>query len=243
MRHSDRVPFIHYHHFESTPSTNTWAMQNAASFDREGITIVTADEQSAGRGRLDRKWVSPAGVNLYMTFCLFLNEGEVNISNIPQILALAAAEVIQEIGVDARLKWPNDLVVKGKKIGGILCETKPLEEMRFIAIGIGLNINMSDEFLENATSLLIECGQLQHCDSIKILIEERFLSFLALFKDEGFKRFCEAFRQKLYMPEPFRFHHNHQIVKGRFDSLNADGSLTLLLDSGEKKSYCYGEIL
>lgn len=238
---------IDYHHFKSIYSTNTWALQNAAKLDREAITIITTEEQSAGRGRLNRVWESPAGLNLYITFGLFVGEGQVNVSNIPQILALATADVIHELGIEAQLKWPNDIVIDGKKVGGILCETKPIDDDRFVAVGLGLNINMSDEVIQetvpNATSLLIESGQKHHCDSIKILLEERFLDFLATFMDEGFDRFCEAFRAKIYKPKLFHFHHQDQVTKGEFESLNSDGSLTLLLDSGEKKTYYYGEII
>lgn len=234
---------IQYHHFESIPSTNTWSMQNADAFDREAVTIVTANTQSAGRGRLSRLWESPAGVNLYLTFCLFVEEGEVNISNIPQILALAVAEVIQKISIEAQLKWPNDIVIKGKKIGGILCETKPMNDCRFVAVGLGLNVNASDKIPSTATSLLLESGVVQPLDSIKILIEEHFLADLALFRDEGFKRFCGAFQQKLYMPQTFQFHHGDQITTGAFHSLNEDGSLSLLLENGMKKTFYYGEII
>ncbi|MEM1282817.1 MAG: biotin--[acetyl-CoA-carboxylase] ligase [Chlamydiota bacterium] len=238
---------IDRHHFNTIYSTNTWALQNAATFDREAITIVTTDGQSAGRGRLNRVWESPTGVNLYMTFGIFVEEGEIYISNIPQILALAAADLIHELGVEAQLKWPNDIVIRGKKVGGILCETKPIEDHRFVAVGIGLNINMSDETIReivpNATSLLIETGQKQHCDSIKILLEEHFIESLAIFMEEGFDKFFEAFQAKIYKPKTFHFHHQDQITKGQFESLNPDGSLTLLLNNGEKKTYHYGEIV
>lgn len=238
---------IDYHHFNSLYSTNTWALQNATTFDREAISIVSTNEQSAGRGRLNRVWESPAGVNLYMTFGLFITENEVSISNIPQILALAVADVIHELGLEAQLKWPNDIVIRDKKVGGILCETKPIDDQRFVAVGLGLNINMSSEVIQekipNATSLLIESGQKHHCDAIKILLEERFLEFLTTFMNEGFDHFCEAFRSKIYKPKIFKFHHQNKITEGEFESLNSDGSLTLLLNSGEKKTYHYGEII
>ena len=147
-------------HFPIIDSTNTWAKTHAAELNPSSFTIITADEQTAGRGRFKREWVSPNGCNLYVSYVFFLEQLDSNVGNIPQVLALAAYEVVQQWVPLVKLKWPNDLVIQDKKVAGILSEVTQVGSIWAVIIGIGLNINMPESLIKTidrpATSLMIE---------------------------------------------------------------------------------------
>ncbi len=105
-------------------STNTYAKEHAASFPKDRITCVTAEEQSAGRGRYKRKWVSPRGVNIYATFYFRLPAKTIHLGCLGHVIALSLAACLIQKGFKPKIKWPNDLLVSGKKISGVLCETQ-----------------------------------------------------------------------------------------------------------------------
>lgn len=145
---------------DSTTSTNDTAMEiGLRRKDPEGIVVV-ADSQSRGRGRLGRSWVSPPGVNLYLTVLL---RPSLQVKETTIIVLMAAVAVVSAIrkhtGLKAEIKWPNDILIKGRKTGGVLLEMRSDSgNMNFIALGIGVNVNLSldmlpEELRESATSL------------------------------------------------------------------------------------------
>lgn len=149
-------------HFRTVHSTNSWAKEHKNEFAQDQLTLITVDEQTAGRGRFDRVWVSPPGQNVYASFCFFVPgpcQGAINIS---QMLAVPAVRTLEQLGVEAQIKWPNDLMIENKKVAGILCETTPVGDKTCVIIGIGINVNMSVEQLaqidQPATSLMVEKG-------------------------------------------------------------------------------------
>ncbi len=150
---------------ESIDSTNTLAMQIARGGGKDG-TVVISEEQSGGRGRLERSFFSPKGTGLYMSIVVRRQfDTEIMTRDIPALLtALAgvvAAQAIYELtGIDTRLKWVNDLYIGPKKVGGILTEGSFTEDkLDFAVIGIGINVfapaeGFPDEIKKTATSLL-----------------------------------------------------------------------------------------
>ena len=149
--------------FDSLPSTNREAVRLAQA-DVEHGTVVVADSQTAGRGRLARTWFSPAGANLYCSVILRMKrpaEGLTEwLSWLPLVSALAAAEAIEAVSsLHISVKWPNDLLVSERKVGGILCESgSGAGSIPFQIIGIGLNVNVEqqdwpEELSESATSI------------------------------------------------------------------------------------------
>ncbi len=123
-------------HFRLTDSTNARARELAGRGAPHG-TLVTAGEQSAGRGRQGRTWVAPAGRGLL--FSLVVRDP-------PRLLPLAAGVAVAEItGPEARLKWPNDVLLNGRKVAGILVEGRPQE--RWAVVGIGLNVAVAENDL------------------------------------------------------------------------------------------------
>lgn len=239
-------------HFPIIDSTNTWAKQNAHLFLRDKITIVVADGQTSGRGRLNRKWISPAGQNVYMSICFFLHKDSsllVQLSNMSQIIVVSVAEALEELGFKPTLKWPNDLQLSNRKVAGILSETKVVDdEICFIA-GIGVNVNMPLELLEQidqpATSLLHENGVEVDVSTVSSLVQKHFVSHLMQFKREGFDPFLEKYRQRIghKFGQRIQFREHNIQLEGIFHSIANDGALIIKLDHGEiKRLYC-GDVI
>jgi BirA family biotin operon repressor/biotin-[acetyl-CoA-carboxylase] ligase len=130
-------------YFEELESTNTEALRLALENAPEG-TVVIADGQSEGRGRLDRIWESPPSKNLYLSVVLRPDIPAASASLIPLMVGVAVADVISKYCPGrVRLKWPNDVLIDGRKICGILTEMRTrADRVHFIIAGIGVNINM-----------------------------------------------------------------------------------------------------
>ena len=133
--------------FDCLPSTNREAVQLAQAEVEHG-TVVVADSQTAGRGRLSRSWFSPAGANLYCSVVLRTARPQERLTEwlswLPLVSALAAAEAIEQVSsIHVSVKWPNDLLISERKVGGILCESGTgTRSGPFQIIGIGVNVNI-----------------------------------------------------------------------------------------------------
>lgn len=236
-------------HFEIIDSTNTWAKQNAHLLPRDAITLLTASEQTAGRGRFKRRWESPPGKNILATFCFFIEKHRMDIGNIPQVLAISAAKTLEEQGFSPELKWPNDVLLSSKKVAGILAETTPLSDQLCFIAGIGLNINMPLDLLQKidrpATSLLVEGKQELNVEAILKSLQGHFVADLNLFLEEGFHPFLEEYRRRMtFDPKKIiRFDDNRTVWEGTLYAINQDGSLSLKLANGEIKTFIAGEIM
>ena len=147
---------------QSVGSTMELAGQEAKSEAAEGFVAI-AEEQSAGRGRLGRHWVSPPGQNLYVT--LLVRPTLPQLRYLAVIAPLAVCHAIEETtGLLPRIKWPNDVLLEGKKVCGILLESKLTDDaVQHALIGIGINVNLdvaaNEEIRDVATSLRAELGR------------------------------------------------------------------------------------
>lgn len=153
------------HFFETIDSTNTYAVQLAEEGAAEG-TVVVADAQTGGRGRLGRSWVSPAGVNLYCSVILRPHIAAGLAPQVNLVAAVAVADTIAELGgLTPAIKWPNDVLLEGKKVCGILAEMQTSgERLRAIILGIGVNLNarrdaFPEELREKASSIFLLTGK------------------------------------------------------------------------------------
>lgn len=147
-------------YFDEIDSTNIKAKELAEQGYPNG-TLVVADQQVSGRGRRGRSWESPSGTGIFMTLMLKPEINPNNASMLTLVAALAVAKAIKEVtGLDAQIKWPNDIVINGKKICGILTEmSAQFDYINHIVIGIGINVHnevFSDEIAHMASSLLLE---------------------------------------------------------------------------------------
>ncbi|WLR43716.1 biotin--[acetyl-CoA-carboxylase] ligase [Bacillus carboniphilus] len=152
---------------EKVTSTQKVARELVHSGAEEG-TVVIADRQTDGRGRLSRAWDSPKGAGLWMSLIL---RPQIPIQQMPQLTLLTAVAIVQACeqvaGVNTQIKWPNDILINGKKVVGILTELEAeADQVHAVIVGIGINVNQRlehfpDSLKETASSLLIESGQTQ----------------------------------------------------------------------------------
>jgi len=228
------------HVLEEVPSTNTHAATLAQDNAPHG-TVVVAESQTAGRGRLGRHWHSPSSRNLYCSILLRAlparEQQPLWLSWIPLIAALAASRAVQvTTSLKPSVKWPNDILIGDRKLGGILCESSGVGTAHAtVTVGIGLNVNVRrdefpDELREIATSLAIET---QHpCDRTALLaallveLETRCESFLAGNHGDILKEYmlrCSTIGRRVRI----ELAHGEQ-MDGTAESIQADGSLRVI---------------
>ena len=149
--------------YEETDTTNNRARELALEGAPEG-TLVVAEKQTAGRGRRGKVWESPLGTGIWMSLVLRPQIMPAEASVLTLLCGLATAEAIEvETGLSAGIKWPNDIIIKGKKDVGILTEMDcEMSQVHFVIPGIGINVNTTSfppEIADIATSLYLECGK------------------------------------------------------------------------------------
>ena len=186
------------HHRSETVSTNLDARAGTHG------DVFTADFQTAGRGRLDHKWLSPPGTNLMMSVVLSVEDlAPEQVSTLPLVAGLAVAEGLSpfvarglspfarglspaERGLSPRLKWPNDVLVGGRKLSGILCE----RQGDLVVVGIGVNVGQVDfpaELAGRATSLaILGAGDIPACSSVRDAILSKLDELYSLWRANGF---------------------------------------------------------
>lgn len=146
-----------YYEIARTESTNTTAKEGLSLWDPYALTVITTREQTAGRGKFGRVWHS-TDQDLLASFCFFLSVNNVDSALLFRIGTEAVMRLGESLGIqEAVMKWPNDVLVQGKKLSGVLCETIPVKTGTCVIIGIGVNGNVgADELLgidQPATSL------------------------------------------------------------------------------------------
>ncbi len=167
---------------QTVDSTNEEAKRQAALGAPHG-SIFVADQQTGGKGRLGRVWVSPPGEGIWFTILLRPNDAPVHAAAITLLAGLAVCKGIRnQFGCDAKIKWPNDVVIGSRKVCGILTEmAAEMERIHYIAVGIGINANtpsFPEELQVRATSIALELGHpIRRCE----LLQEVLLEFEQLY--------------------------------------------------------------
>lgn len=153
---------IHYH--QSLESTNNQAKKLAKENQGQG-EVVIAEEQTQGRGRLGRSWISPKKKGIWMSIIVKPSIEPTEASKLTQITAASIYRALSEMGVETSIKWPNDIILNDKKLCGILTEMScEMMQINYMVVGIGINVNLSlrdipVDIRDKATSLKIECGK------------------------------------------------------------------------------------
>ena len=196
----------HLHIHQSLSSTNSEAMTLAQSGAEDG-TVVAAESQSAGRGRHARTWFSPPGLNLYCSIIVRgLGQGLTLadwLSWVPLTTALAVAEAVQTVAATSlALKWPNDLLLDERKVGGILCESSlATPDNPIVVIGIGLNVNIPGELFPGelrpiATSLYEASHQLVDRNRLLAQLFLEMEQSLDELRDHGPSQLLQAYQRR-----------------------------------------------
>ncbi|MEY8337439.1 biotin--[acetyl-CoA-carboxylase] ligase [Lachnospiraceae bacterium 62-35] len=176
-------------YYPETDSTNERGKRLAEEGCPHG-TLVVADFQSAGKGRRGRSWTSPPGEAIYMSLILRPQILPAGAAMVTLAAAMAVAEGIRQVTrLPAMIKWPNDIVIKGKKICGILTEmSAEMECIHYVVVGIGINVNQ-EEFPEDirdmATSLFLEKGEHVSRSVVAAAVMEAFEQYYACYEKTG----------------------------------------------------------
>jgi BirA family biotin operon repressor/biotin-[acetyl-CoA-carboxylase] ligase len=235
------------HHFDTLPSTNDLAKELGVRGAPEG-TLVVAEGQSRGRGRLGREWNSPPGVGLYVSVLL---RPPLPPADLPPITLTAAVAVVRALrqagGVSAGLKWPNDLVLAGKKLGGILTEMETeSDQIRHLVVGLGLNVNNRQfpaELADLATSLALSTGRtFSRLRILQVWLEE-LESLYQRFLARDFAAILEEWKDyAVTLGRAVRVRQGAVEICGQALEVAADGALVVRTGSGEVVRVTSGEI-
>ena len=235
-------------YYKQLDSTNT-EIARLASKGAEHGTVVVADAQTSGKGRRGRGWESPAGENIYMSVLLRPDCVPDRAPMLTLVMAYSVAQVLKEFGfLDVQIKWPNDLILSGKKICGILTEMQLKDsEIDYVVVGVGINVNTSkfpEELKDTASSLYLEGGNLLDREIIVEAVVEHF--------NKEYGKFLK--RQDLsFLKEPY----NDMLINvGRevrvlepgneyiayAQGINSEGELLVQTKEGEEKRIYAGEV-
>ena len=230
-----------YIYMDSTVSTNTEARKWALKGAEEG-TVVVAEEQVEGRGRLQRGWYSPFGKGLWFSLILRPDFLPMEAPKCTLMAAVAVTKALRKMGVtDAVIKWPNHILVKGKKMVGILTEmTGTMDEIEYIILGVGLNVTTDldewpDDLKAIATSILMEGVEIPRIEAFNIILqelEEQYFEVLA----NGFDHTLEEWRNlSCTLGQHVRVHPgNKPAYDGMALDIDGDGNLLVRPDGGER---------
>lgn len=166
--------------FPMLDSTNEYGKKLGMTQKVHG-TVIVADGQSSGKGRRGRVWESPAGENLYMSLCVEPEFPAECAAGLTLVMALAVSEAVREVtGLEAGIKWPNDLVSRGRKICGILTELCFRDGIAVVIIGVGINVNSTkfpETLAQTASSLRLETGKEICREQLLAAVLDKFEAF------------------------------------------------------------------
>lgn len=233
-----------------TGSTNADAFRLAEEGAAEG-TVVMADAQSGGKGRRGRSWASPAGVNLY---CSIVLRPRIMPHEAPQLTFLSAVAVARSIeqvsGLRPEIKWPNDVLIDGGKVAGLLNEmSAETDGINFVILGIGVNLNMTlaqfpSELRHPATSLLVASGRpvgrVRFAATLLNELDRLYADFLAhgfAPVREEWQQYCNARGRNVVVSDA-----GMEIVHGLFDGIDGDGALLVRRTDGLVERILSGDV-
>ncbi|WP_068775434.1 biotin--[acetyl-CoA-carboxylase] ligase [Paenibacillus sp. FJAT-26967] len=234
---------------DEVESTMNEAHRLVAEGANEG-TLVIAEEQTSGRGRMGKKWHSPKGKGIWMSLIL---KPRVPVYFVPQLTLLTAVAlcraVRRETGIDIGIKWPNDLLVRGKKVSGILLEMSGEDErLKYVIVGTGITANLTEEDIPEelaavATSLAIEAGTPVMREALIASFLNELETLYQLYMENGFapiRTMWEAMSVTLH--SQVRVKTAQGVIEGRAESLDESGALVVRQLDGEKVRVYSGDV-
>lgn len=242
-----RLPLGDIRYFDSIGSTNSEALAWATGGAKD-LSLVIADEQTAGRGRLDRKWFTPKGTALAVSIILRPSEGEkLHLTRFVGLAALAVADALRTRSLVSQVKWPNDVLLHGRKVGGILVESVwSGEDVDGLVIGIGMNVLKgavpSAEFLQfPATSLEESLGPLVEREQ---LLHDILAGLIALRPHLSSDSFIASWERALaFRGEQVQAGGSDgSLITGKLLGLESDGSLRLIDGASKTITVRFGDV-
>lgn len=239
--------FTKVHHFKKVSSTNEYAYELAKKGAKEGESVV-ADQQTHGRGRLQRKWLSKPG-NLYVSLILRPNIPVKDASQLTFVASLAVAKTLEKyLAMSPSLKWPNDVLVDGKKIAGILTDLEVVgSQIDFVIVGIGININQEKfpkSLSETATSLYNVLGKSLKLDQVLEQLLHSFEEGYTAYLKQGFSMIKEMWEEKsVIIGREVEIRDHRKKIKGLALGIDQDGALLLQIPSGETVPVYAGDLV
>ncbi len=231
--------------YETVGSTNNVAYRLAEEGADEG-TVVVAERQTEGKGRIGRSWVSPKG-GVYISLILRPNLMPTEVSKLTLVVAVSVARTIRDLTDSmALIKWPNDILIGANKVCGILTELKAEQDMTsFVILGIGINVNTKQASLpKNATSLLKESGDgHSKVDLTKRLLENIEAHYLLFTKNkfndiiEEWKNLSAVLGRRVKVAEKTR------TLEGQAVDVDEGGALVIRLDNGLNERVLAGDVI
>jgi BirA family biotin operon repressor/biotin-[acetyl-CoA-carboxylase] ligase len=234
---------------DSVDSTNSYALSNIDTLAHN--TFIYADIQTSGRGRLNREWVSDSSKNLYCSVVI-KPEGDYRrlpLVNFTQLFCVIFAEVISSYGVTPQIKWPNDILINGKKVVGILSEVSfSGERFNGIVIGVGMNLASDpSEVLDRnqgVTTLLHECGQTVSREEIIKKAALLYDAYYDLFSETGFSAIRESYLKYFpFIGKEVTIENGITNGPGTVVDVSADGELVIDNGSGQLQNIVLGDMV
>lgn len=235
---------------DSVESTNDLAMSLATKKEIAPGTVLVADQQTRGKGRLGRTWESPAGSNIYMSLIIRPQLEPKDTTMLTVLAAVAGVLALQRsCNIPVSIKWPNDLVISNKKLGGILTEVRADPDRVVLAvIGMGINVNMDSRGLPEiirdiATSVSIETGKNHSRNEIIIQLLKEFEQWYSILKIEGKKPLLDAWRNNSStLGRKVSVMMRDVSYTGIAEDIDDNGMLILKMRSGKRKTISSGDI-
>ena len=234
--------------FDSLPSTNTELARLASEGAEEGLSVL-ADEQTAGRGRLQRAWSSPKGAGLYFSILLRPKIPQDHWPLITFMAALAVGDALNEgAAVQTDIKWPNDLLSGERKICGILAEAIDTPNGRAVVLGIGINLTQAAfpaELVDVATSVLAATGRPPEREAILAALLAALSRWYSLLNEPaGREKIIAAWssRSSYASGRVVQVSNGDELWQGTTSGLEHDGALRLLTESGEIRLVRAGDV-
>jgi BirA family biotin operon repressor/biotin-[acetyl-CoA-carboxylase] ligase len=236
-------------YYDSIGSTNSKAKELAEGGQEHG-TVVISEEQTSGRGRLGRNWVSPKYKGIWMSIILRPDIITENISQITLLGAAAVQKAIMEMGIKTGIKWPNDIVLNSKKVCGILTEMSgEIDHINYIVMGIGINVNLEEEDVpldlkDMATSLKLQSGI---CLDRKLLLANVLNIFEKLYNDfvqnGNINEIIEICRKNsILIGKEIQLIYKGKITTAKALDISDDGELVIENDQGIIEHIVSGEV-
>jgi BirA family transcriptional regulator, biotin operon repressor / biotin---[acetyl-CoA-carboxylase] ligase len=231
--------------YETLESTNTEAANQARRGAAEGVCIL-ARQQTGGRGRHGRTWVSEKDAGLYFSLILRPKIAPEQLALITLMTGVAVHDALQEFAIKADLKWVNDLHVGGRKIGGILAETVDTPNGLAVIVGIGVNLtsaNLPPDLANTATCVEAEAGRFVTADELAESISRYIAYFYELLMDDAYsivEHWSE--RSTYHTGKSVRVRLSGEVIEGTTDGLAPDGALRLRTREGELKIIHAGDV-